>query len=659
MHMRPGQEALHSMLMSPIRTYSPALSPVQLTKMYYDESGRYDSHIMGPRMTVDMARTPREIDVDPYPRRTFAFVPPLTYQQRQAVVNCSAFVQQMSSVFDALRARKCEGYSCKLDSPAIDCYAEAAATTAATSGITARNATQGDSSNATQGDSSAVEEYFARQPTRVAGYQVYAEFLHVFTNELLYRGDREMTLNSYINAGTQQQDIVSLFFTPKRNTATMVTVTFDFRETQPTARASIRHYQGLIGDTLHAVYLADLATFSLSILAVLLLVLAQLRTCCSRLSIQSESGRRVRNALQGCSLAVLVEFLLGIAVAAYSLIHGLRARQSDDKLQQIYGDALQVQWANATVAYERKVEDYLAAVERIRELADEEDTIAAIAFLLMLLCILQVIQFMRVHPRVNILAATLVAAIDDIFHFFVSFLLIFVLFSVLACASFGRSMPEYSSIGNSLLTQYMVITGGIGDYGDNSTSYIIYLLLLFTVQGLFMLNFFLAIVIDAYAAIKQKIVDQITEQNIVVDLVDVIIVSVKQCIHGWPSARRITDGLKRLPSNSVTTAELSSLAGGGKSSESFVEYYSSYDFLLEEDESAESTGAATVPIIDDGYHRSTAPVPIIAESPSQYGTSTMESLESKMEKLIAQNEALLAHLEKATVAVKATVKLTD
>jgi hypothetical protein len=103
---------LHRMRMSPLRSFSPALSPAALTRLYYNERIHYRRHISGPRFTNAVERRPAPVEVSQYPRRTFNFVPPLALQTRSQSVPCDGFAQKTVELFDSQRAARCAGYEC-------------------------------------------------------------------------------------------------------------------------------------------------------------------------------------------------------------------------------------------------------------------------------------------------------------------------------------------------------------------------------------------------------------------------------------------------------------------------------------------------------------------------------------------------------------------
>ena len=235
------------------------------------------------------------------------------------------------------------------------------------------------------------------------------------------------------------------------------------------------------------------------------------------------------------------------------------------------------------------------AQESINDLLSEEDTIRNFAFLLILLCIVRLVGYMTVHPRINFILATMAEAADEAIHFFFSFFLMFSMFAVLANFMFGTSQASYATLYSSALTQFKMITAGIDDWGDRSASYVIYVVIVFTIQGLFMLNFFLAIVLGAYDIIKKGVEDQITEQAVLVDVYAVLKIALTRRVRGWPSTPNIVLHLGRRPtSEPVTSSELRTLFRDEQSMRTFVGHYQAYDFLKPGAEQGEQgSGAAS------------------------------------------------------------------
>jgi len=214
----------------------------------------------------------------------------------------------------------------------------------------------------------------------------------------------------------------------------------------------------------------------------------------------------------------------------------------------------------------------------------EEDTLISFTFILVLFCIVRLVGYMTVHPRINFLTATMLTAFDEVIHFFLSFSLTFFMFAVLAHFSFGSSRAQYATLKRSFLTQFQMITAGIDGWGDESFDFILYVLVVYVVQGLFMLNFFLAIVLGAYDVVKQAVVDQVTEQSILADSIDTFQLFIEQRLHRWPlHSAIITQLMKRPETQAVSQEELEGILPDKNRTLTFISRYQRFSFLTNED----------------------------------------------------------------------------
>lgn len=206
---------LDTMLISPIRTYSPAMSEAALTRMYYQELSTYSEQMVGPRSTNFLVETKRQLDLGQYPRSTYIFVPPLTFQERFKTGSCATFAQSTETVFESLRTAKCDGYDCGDVDPIIQCIAD------------------GGAVSHTDDAAMANQTYFGRSASVYKGGHVFSEFLHTFrSGVLVYRNvdgqPKTLNLEAYLDGLTRKQTILALTYTPKLNTASKLEVAFDF-----------------------------------------------------------------------------------------------------------------------------------------------------------------------------------------------------------------------------------------------------------------------------------------------------------------------------------------------------------------------------------------------------------------------------------------------
>merc|ERR1712194_876445 len=108
---------------------------------------------------------------------------------------------------------------------------------------------------------------------------------------------------------------------------------------------------------------------------------------------------------------------------------------------------------------------------------------------------------------------------DDLFHFVVMFSLLYGVFAFIAAWGFGDQMVEFGGIGVSLFTQFRYLFGEWELPGEGF-SYVlgVYCILFFVMVFSLLLNFFLAIVIDSYSAVKDKVSECVIENSVFFDI---------------------------------------------------------------------------------------------------------------------------------------------
>ena len=123
-----------------------------------------------------------------------------------------------------------------------------------------------------------------------------------------------------------------------------------------------------------------------------------------------------------------------------------------------------------------------------------------------MLCLLSVMKYIRHSQAYGLLIITLQLAGPEIFRFMVMFSIVNLTFVVMGLIMFGNILEEFSTISRSFQTLMMMMTGEYGYEGIQEVSqvfaamfYVLYLILVFFI----LVNMFLAIVFDAYAALQE------------------------------------------------------------------------------------------------------------------------------------------------------------
>lgn len=73
---------------------------------------------------------------------------------------------------------------------------------------------------------------------------------------------------------------------------------------------------------------------------------------------------------------------------------------------------------------------------------------------------LRVLKVLDFQPRIGLVTRTLAAAANDLAHFCVLFLVVFLSFALMAFVNFGSSVMEFRSFGHAVNTCWLMITVG-------------------------------------------------------------------------------------------------------------------------------------------------------------------------------------------------------
>jgi len=133
------------------------------------------------------------------------------------------------------------------------------------------------------------------------------------------------------------------------------------------------------------------------------------------------------------------------------------------------------------------------------------------SYLLMYVQFLQMVLYFSAHPRVAMLTKTVNGALFNMLHFFLVFAILFLMLAFMAHFLLGGQIQLFSTFGGSCETQVRMLFGefifvdgaerlsglAVGMYWIYAASFM--LIVFFT-----LLNFFLAIVVDAFVSVKDE-----------------------------------------------------------------------------------------------------------------------------------------------------------
>jgi len=151
-------------------------------------------------------------------------------------------------------------------------------------------------------------------------------------------------------------------------------------------------------------------------------------------------------------------------------------------------------------------------------------TLSGINIILMISRSLKLMDF---QPRLGIVTKTLARAASDILHFMVVFGVVFMGYVMMGTLVFGYKIKEFSSLSRSLRTCFETLLGEIGwneqlydlddqlEYLAGFAYFWSYQILVFMI----LLNFLLAIIVDAYGEIKEESHDHVSVHAEVIPMI--------------------------------------------------------------------------------------------------------------------------------------------
>lgn len=176
------------------------------------------------------------------------------------------------------------------------------------------------------------------------------------------------------------------------------------------------------------------------------------------------------------------------------------------------------------------------------------DAMRMTAFMMLYVQFVQVILYLNAHPRMALLTRTLIFAWDNILHFFSLFLPIFLVLAYMIHWLLGGDLFErysgtgFGSFSEAIMSQTRMIFGawiyspGVDElHGVWLTMYWVWAATFMLLVFFILLNFFLAIIVDAFVVVKEMIEKQVTECSFPYDCYDAFASTRKFYSKGWPS----------------------------------------------------------------------------------------------------------------------------
>jgi len=351
----------------------------------------------------------------------------------------------------------------------------------------------------------------------------------------------EFTGKMWLDQQTQDVRVRSFFYTPVLEYFTMLDVQIKVSQTgalQPSSR--IHTFQQLNRTSRFAVWQSLMVVLLLITLLQFALMIRRMRKKAHyRKTFPSLVGRRTKSEVfsdAGC-------VTLHVFVLAYVLVRISQGTFSAD-IWDILGklDSARGNMSGLEIAEELMVK------------IDHQEVQVSVSFIVILWSIMQLINYLSVHPRMGLLWNTIQRVLDELVHFVLVFFLLLFMLCMLGTLCFGAHLEEFSSLGKTLATGVFWALGQFeqGSEGDLPTwqlrvLYWIWVITYLVVMFLFLLNFLLAIVVEGYGGAIKVYQDMVCEENFMEDVWILCWFQAHFRLFRWPSRTAILEVLVTLP----------------------------------------------------------------------------------------------------------------
>ena len=464
-----------SMLVSPIEVSASIKTPAYLQKEYYKMLPNM-TKITGPLLSdqeriVERANV-EELDVQRFDQKYAMISPPVIFQTRLGLGECKVNLTHdiAQSQFELIEKAHCESeelcpdikserdvFFCSLDSR-----------------------------------DSNVTRYFGKGLSRFGDFVGFSDFLYSLTDSTYVK--RENTLlksREFVDIHTEVLQILTVFHMPSSGLTTVMRFTADL--------SSLSVKTNLIFEHLPFVSANDVG--HLQTLCSLLFVFCILNLLFCIYTIR----RKLHNAKvldipvnKGVIFWCLIDIIICLAVLGVGIAVLQSGLDSERSVSRTVSDIAGVPFASEKISFDDKVQTFFQVVTHLKEKIKTFTIIRALMFACFLAMSLRLIQGMSAHPRTGMLTGTIVRGLDDLTHFGFLFIIVFLFFSVMSTWVFGYARQDFATLEASMKSLFEQLLGILPQDFQDDEFLICYVIISNIVFYFLMLNFVLAIVVEAY-----------------------------------------------------------------------------------------------------------------------------------------------------------------
>jgi len=178
---------------------------------------------------------------------------------------------------------------------------------------------------------------------------------------------------------------------------------------------------------------------------------------------------------------------------------------------------------------------YFACFKNILGYNTSINQLKGVGFYLVLVLFARLVTQLAIHPRLGLVVQVVALCLDELFHLLIQVALLFTVLAFLGHWSFGARDEQYASFWLSSYTLFRFFVGEFQFPSDGvSSDYFVFVTIYIFVVFIMIVNFLLAIIVNAHTLVTSKIRKLKTEQDFCSDLWDFVINGAVLLHRRWP-----------------------------------------------------------------------------------------------------------------------------
>jgi len=531
----------------------------EVQDLYYKTSHVVEG-LEGPAEIVNRGHHTAQIEIDAYPDQILSVIPPVLFQSRCPMVDCKTQVPGLSLPVGVYlsnqTAHKCyDAYTCEFPATAL-------------LGNKSTNFACVDRKKQISTKADGVLWFGRPTVTLNMGDEMHGfpEFLDVMTLGQVYRDGEMRDARSWIDIQSTAIVAINIFLDPASRSGTLLSMNWQYEGPGKLAfDYTFYSYSQMRLDTQDKWRALSFACIIMAIADLILLLIDVIRRVrlrrTWRLHVyhkgntdeQPEDLQTVRTNIPLLEFLDFFDLGLRVALLIFLIQHiahyyspNLQSTNTG-KFEEQIASILAIPWGDLNIDYATKVERFFTIVVDFMDLLAIDKSNRAFAYWIIILSFFRIVVYCRVHPKMAVLYKTVEVAVSDLFHFMIVFALLFCTLAFLGTWHFGGVLEKFGSFPMTCDTQFKMIIGEFPfddkDFSPDVVLYFVYLLVFAFVVFFLLLNFFLAIVVDSYAAIQEKVKETVVEHAFLADIGASLLYPPFAILNGLPQRRTLFDRL--------------------------------------------------------------------------------------------------------------------